>query len=276
MLDNLQVIPGEAFTATGSVMEKLIDKVSNAVGWVVIPNANKTYQLESEKYLIEQIKNDSNMPPVAKAAAISKVRSLIKKYSNQHEILSIATQYLEENIEPEKVDDDWLNFFFEKAQNINQKDVQFIWGNILAKEFNSPNSISKHLLHILTIIDYNAAESFKKLADYCILVDGKDTPIIWLDAIDKIYYQNNLTVDEIFQLVDIGLAQVSTEGYIYKLETDEKLMYLGNEIDIGDSKTISAGNVILSKAGEELMSILTDRRCIDGFEALVNERLLED
>ncbi len=82
MLDNLQVIPGEAFTAPGRIIEKVIDKISNVVGWSVTPKGAKAYQVEAEKYLVDKIKNDSNMPELAKAVCISNVRKIIKEYRN--------------------------------------------------------------------------------------------------------------------------------------------------------------------------------------------------
>ncbi len=39
MLDNLQVILGEAFTASGRIIEKVIDKISNVVGQEVMKKA---------------------------------------------------------------------------------------------------------------------------------------------------------------------------------------------------------------------------------------------
>ena len=54
MLDNLQLVPGEAFTASEHIVEKVIDKVSNVVGWVITPKGSKQYQLDAEKYLIEK------------------------------------------------------------------------------------------------------------------------------------------------------------------------------------------------------------------------------
>ncbi|MDE6750987.1 MAG: hypothetical protein K2K21_18270 [Lachnospiraceae bacterium] len=88
MLDNLQVIPREAFAASEHIINKVIDKVLDAAGWIVTPKGNKVYQSEAEKYLIERIKQDSNMPELAKAASISNVRRIIRAYQNQYNILT--------------------------------------------------------------------------------------------------------------------------------------------------------------------------------------------
>ena len=53
MFDNLPQIPGEAFTAPAQIIEKVIDKFSDVIGWSVTPRGNKAYQIEAEEYLIE-------------------------------------------------------------------------------------------------------------------------------------------------------------------------------------------------------------------------------
>ena len=71
MLDNFQLIPGEAFTAIGSLGEKLIDKLSDAVGFIATPKGNRKNIIEAEQFLIDQIKADDGKPYIQKAAEIS-------------------------------------------------------------------------------------------------------------------------------------------------------------------------------------------------------------
>lgn len=278
MLDNLQVFPGEAFTAIGNVIEKLIDKVSNAVGWVATPKANKTYKLEAEKYLIEQIKKDENMPLIAKAASISNAKKIIKQYTNQNDIFNDAMNYLSHKEDFDRVDDiddDWLEFFFDKAKDIAREDMKIIWAKLLAKGIKEPGSVSRQLLHILMVIDKEEANSFTKLSSYCINADGKDHIIIYFDILLNNYAENGLIEEEILRLEDIGLVQQSSNGYTYSLETDKKIMYFDTEIKINNKKILNVGNVILSRAGEELMSILTERKPIVGYEEILQRELIK-
>lgn len=75
------------------------------------PKANKKHHSEAENYLTEQIENNEKMPVLTKAAVISNAHRLIKEYQNQHNILSIAIVSLNEDAEPEKLDDNWLEHF---------------------------------------------------------------------------------------------------------------------------------------------------------------------
>ena len=132
MLDNFQLIPGEAFTAIGNLGEKLIDKLSDAVGFIATPKGNRKNIIEAEQFLIDQIKADDGKPYIQKAAEISNARRLIREYNNQNDIVNIAIQNLGEDAMPENIDVDWLAYFMDRAKNISTEDMQIIWGKILA------------------------------------------------------------------------------------------------------------------------------------------------
>lgn len=271
-LNNLPGLPPEAFTETGDVVKKVIDKVSDAVGWTVKPTANKTYQLQAEKYLIDQIENDSNMPPLAKAAAISKVRKLIKQYLHQQNILSIGLKFLNDSAEPENVDDDWLANFFEKAKNISKEEMAIIWGKIFAKEVNCPRSVSKSLVHILSVIDIEEARAFSKLVNFTVIVAGEYFSMVFFDK-GELYPKYGLTFGEIMSLEDTGLVQISSALYSITLIDEKKMVYFDSEFDIGEIDTIAVGNVMLTKAGRELMSIIEEKEKIDEFAMFLGEIL---
>jgi len=258
------------------VANNLIDKLANGIGWIATPKGQKAQQIEAQLYLIEQIKNDENMPPLAKAASISKAKKLIKEYTNQNDIFNEAMNYLSSKGDFDKVkevNDDWLDFFFDKARSIEREDMQIIWSKLLAKEVKNPNSVSKQLLHILTIIDHSDALSFSKLVNFSIYVDNKDCVIIFYDELYDIYTPNGLVEEELLGLEAIGLLHTSMSGYDYSIETDGKIKYQDREIDIKGKEKIHIGNVVRSKAGEELMSILTDRELINGFEDMLKRKL---
>lgn len=276
MLDNLQVIPPEAFTATGKFGEKLLDKISNAIGWAVIPKNTKKYRLEAEEYLIEQIKKDEKIPALAKAAYISNARKLIKQYVNKCDIYLKAMNDLASDTNRDKeesaenIDDDWLEFFFDKAKDINREDMQIIWAKLLAKEIAKPNSVSKQLLHILSVIDYEEAEAFQKLANFTVFIEETPYTLIFDTLFEAFYNKHGLRQEEIFRLEDIGLLQKAEVGYnLTVTEPSTKLIYFDFEIDLGVSDVVAVGNIALSRAGAELMSIIMDKRRIEEFESII-------
>lgn len=272
MLDNLQLIPGEAFTAAGHIVEKVIDKISDVVGWVVTPKGSKQYQLEAEKYLIEQIKNDSNMPEFAKAACISDVRKVLREYRNQQNIFLTALKFLDNTAKPNDVDDDWLTYFFDNAKNISKEEMAIIWGQILAREINEPNRIPKCLIYILSTIDYEDAMAFKKLANFSLEVGEEYCPII-ISSKREVYIKNGLSMGEIINLQNTNLIQYSDLLYTRTINQEDKITYFDVTIDAKDMRKIYVGNVVLSKAGQELMSVITDKQKIDGFAEFAGENI---
>lgn len=264
MLDNLQLIPGEAFTTAEHIVEKVIDKISNVVGWAVTPKGSKQYQLEAEKYLIERIKNDSNMPELAKAACISDARKVLREYRNQQKIFLTALKFLDASATPDDVDDDWLSYFFDNAKNISREEMAIVWGQILAREINTPNRIPKSLIYILSTMDYEDAMAFKKLANFSLVVGEVYCPIIF-SAKRDMYIKNGLSMGEIIDLENTNLIQYNDLSYIKTIKPEDKIAYFDVTIDAKGLEKIYVGNVILSKAGQELMSVITDKRKIDGF-----------
>lgn len=269
MFDNFQLIPAEAFTALGSFSEKLLDKISGAVGWVVIPKNTKKYRLEAEEYLIEQIKNNENIPVLVRASYISNARKIIKQYVNQCEICTEAINLLSTEIKNENIDmieDDWLCFFFDKAKDVSKDDMKMVWSKLLAKKVENPNSVSKQLIHILSIIDSEEANAFMRLANFCINIGKREHVIITYKYFEKIYEANGLTQEDIMKLMDVGLIQCSDAGYSVTLEEFEKITYLDRNINVGEKRVLYMGNVALSKAGEELISIIVEKKRIEIFE----------
>lgn len=276
MLDNFQLIPGEAFTAMGSFGEKMLDKISDAVGWSVIPKNTKKYRVEAEEYLIEQIKNDDKIPELAKAAYISNARKIIKQYANKCDIVIKAMNDLSQEVDNniDAVEDDWLEFFFDKAKTIEREDMKIIWSKLLAKEIENPNSISKQLLHILSVIDSEEAKSFQKLANFTVFIEEKPYALIFDTLFEAFYDKHGLKQEEIFRLEDIGLLQESAIGYdLTIVDEPTKLKYFDFEIDIEVSTNIAVGNIALSRAGAELMTIITDKRRIEEFDSIINNAI---
>lgn len=254
------------------VTNNLIDKLANGIGWIATPKGKKAQQIEAQNYLIEQIKNDENMPPFAKAASICNAKKLIKEYTNQNDIFNDALNFLSTKTDLDKVEDvedDWLEFFFDKAKDIGKEEMQIIWAKLLAKEIIAPNSVSKQLLHILSVIDYEEAKSFQKLANFTVFIEEKPYALIFDILFESFYNKHGLTQEEIFRLEDIGLLQESEIGYdLTIVDEPTKLKYFDFELDIEVSNTIALGNIVLSRAGAELMSIITDKRRIEGFESI--------
>lgn len=240
------------------VANNLIDKLASAVGWIA--NRDTPDRLAVKNYISEIQK--SNLPPLIKAVKISNAKKEIKEYINQNEIVKIAVENINDNAHPENIDDDWIFQFMDKAKLISDAQFQLIWGHILKEECNSPNSMPKSLLYILTMMDKKDAEYFTALCSFSVYIDDNGikefTPVVISSQIDNYYSKNGITYDALFNLESLGLIQINiglTDNfYTTKSGTRPIIIHYFDDTfqfpnEIGE---FLSGNVIFSKAGQAL------------------------
>lgn len=150
------------FDGASDVAIKLLDMIQDAVGWAVSPHGSKVDFNEAVAIYKKSIEEESNLPGLVKAAKISTARKDLKKYINQGKIISYAIPDLNPNAKL-NVEDDWLTYFFDYAQNISDESVQKIWARILAEQCNGDTSINRILIHTLSLLDANTAKAFGNL-----------------------------------------------------------------------------------------------------------------
>lgn len=62
------------------------------------------YQLEAERYSVEQIKNNSDMPTLAKAACINDAKRILREYRSQHNVFLQSLKFINDSANPEIVE----------------------------------------------------------------------------------------------------------------------------------------------------------------------------
>ncbi len=102
------------------VLIDLNDKLATAVGWIA--NKETPEKIAINTYIKEI--QEKNYDPVTKAALISNAKKIIKGYYNQSNIVEIARSSLQNNADPQKLEDDWLARFGKK--NISYLQISFI------------------------------------------------------------------------------------------------------------------------------------------------------
>lgn len=218
------------------------------------------------------------MPPLAKAACISNAKKTLKEYINQHDIVKESLKYLGQNAEPDKVDDDWLAQFLDKAKLVSDSEFQKIWGRILAEECNNPGLVSKQVLNIVSMMDKQDAMAFTSICRFSLELDCDDKdirmfkhPLILDSKIDDYYSKYDIDLDNLRTLESYGLIeriQNNTFRASYTLRTDNDIIsikYGGHKYELEPhTRKISQGYVIFKKPGRELSRVL-DVEPVDDF-----------
>lgn len=261
------------------VASKLIDKLSDAIGWVAIPKGNHKNNLIAQEYLIQKIKEDENIPDIAKAALISNVKKIIKEYINQNDIFNKACEYLDEKSNPENLKDDWVCCFLDNCKYANSDYIKQIWARLLATECNYFNSIPKKLIYILASISPENAFAYTKLCKFALsipLVEERDYNelfIFWRKN-EEYFRENGINYGKLLELESIGLVNIDMDDGFYISHEDIKQIdgkvaigYNDRVISISNmKKKLNVGNVVFTNAGVALYRIIAPETTDNAFE----------
>lgn len=149
-----------------NITESIANKGESVLDWVRQPKE------EARNFLIDMIKKHDELTTKEKAALIYNSRKFTKEYVNSKNIYEQARKHFDSQSQAENPDEDWLHFFFDKAEKVSSKSMQYIWSKLLAGEFNKPGSVSRKLMHIISIMDANAAKSFQTVSLYVFKRNG--------------------------------------------------------------------------------------------------------
>lgn len=219
-----------------------------------------TIQKGHEK-IIEDIINSDEYSITQKQFFLSTYKKQIKEYKNCKQIAESAYSNIIQISNIHKVDPDWFVFYFEKAKLVTNESMQKIWASILAEEINTPDSISRSFIHMLSIIDRKEADVFCNLCRFCWfdLDYDKIHPFIYISKEHTAYYDSDITWDRLKALEFLGLINCDLQpGYVLK---GPRRFRTGNivvnvEGDPQRNHLINVGNVMFSRNGRKLYDLV--------------------
>ena len=94
------------------------------------------------------------------------------------DVTAKALLQLNENAEPDSVEDDWLVNFFDKSRIVSDNEMQDLWSRVLAGEANTPGTYSKRTVNFLSDLDKVDAELFTKLCGFGWMI-GDFMPLVF-------------------------------------------------------------------------------------------------
>lgn len=199
----------------------------------------------------------------------------INKLKNFAEAVNYAAKELEncneDDASKDNVDFDWVMRFFDAVGNISNKDLQSLWGKILAGETRRPGVCSLRTLDIVRNLTQTEAETFNKLCRY--VVQSGDCSFIMNNGFleyDGINAESKACIERanlvyskhVVPLIECGLLSVDNK-LAYKFETDEALLMISKSImcmvkDETKENYLSIEPYFLSTSGMELFNIIRD------------------
>lgn len=205
----------------------------------------------------------------------------------QHNIEAIASaaarELADESDVPElSPDEDWVSRFFAHSQDVSSKQMQSLWGRILAGEVKNPGSYSLRTLDFIRNLSQSEAKVFESVGKLA-LMQGKMAFVV---ADDKKWLASQKQIPELshFLLGELGImysGNVSV-GFFDGPQIEEVSLINGNNILVinrGEiSKPIGIEIWKFSTMGFEMLSLLeipSDEEYIEKIAKIFTEKMGE-
>lgn len=220
---------------------------------------------EGHSKLIDSVVMNDEIDVNSRMMFLAMYKKRLKEIERCSKVTEVAIDMIDKKVDPSKVDEDWYEFFFERVKNISDSKVQYMWAQILAGELNSPNSFSKMLIHILSIMSKEQAEFFCNLSRFCMKeYRGKNKTkhvhaFVYIGSSPGAYESSGISYEKLKDMENMGLIRCSFEReYIFK---NKQYVSYGNKyIEIrgneDNENKIMVGNVCLTENGESLYEIV--------------------
>ena len=215
-------------------------------------------QMQAINTLMQNCMNDSNIDYFEKWKIINNLNQCQKS----NNIFTIIKGAFSKNshLSMNELSSDWLLDFWEKAQNISDDEFQKIWSTVLETEAESPGKISKKLLHQLYLMDAEDAKNFVSFSRFCFGDGGRENrtlyhPIIFIKDNPSAYKALGLDSQILENLQANNLIQCDY-SFGYCFNERKKFFYQKNYIVVSKEGNIPAGNIKLTKTGQDLMNLI--------------------
>jgi len=244
-----------------------------------------TAKADKEVAIIEALSDEEKRDIVLRAEKRRQREEIIEQ-ENMESIVGKAIPYLQENANPENMDNSWVMNFFKKSRIESDNKMQELWAKVLSGEANSPGKYSKRTVNLLEEIDKRDAELFSTLCRFCFGFPAEEQIPLVFDNKNDIYNKESINFTSLLHLSNIGLIDFSgNSGYAITYSTkvllplfysdsygnqQQCLLFLRKEQD----NVLSTGEVKLTKIGQELFS-LCEREAVPGFLEYVQEQWKE-
>ena len=121
--------------------------------------------------LLNQVISDPVMKGIVGTLTFPVLKGETQHQKNMENTITKALPQLNEDTDPNAIDDDWIKKFFDKSRLVTDDKMQDLWASILAGEANRAGSYSPKALTALADMDQKIAILFQKFCSMCIVFD---------------------------------------------------------------------------------------------------------
>ena len=274
MSDNLPMNAGDL----AKPFDTLVKKIAKGVGTLYEPRRIRNVaKAEAEASKIKA-ESEIEITDLHRRAEQRRIEEEAKHQKNMEDIISEAEPHLNQDANPDVMDDDWIANLFDKCRIVSDEEMQSLWARVLATEANAPGTLSKRTVNLLSDFDKSDAALFTKLCGFCWNI-GYIVPLVF-DEQMEIYNRHELYFETLGHLENIGLIQFERSTGFTRVKLPKRIVVryyaklLSLEMPEDTNNRLYMGKVQLTQSGEELAPICGSKP-VEGFYEYIKERWKE-
>ena len=145
-------------------VKSIVDKVSRAMGFLYEPiHIERKARAEANAALIAA-QGDIAVNETLRRALSRLASEEVLKQQTIEDITEKASHYVSDAATPDNVDDDWIRNLFDKARIVTNEEMKDLWARLLARESDSPSSVSRATVNIVSQMSARDAWGTKQTA----------------------------------------------------------------------------------------------------------------
>ena len=222
--------------------DTLIKKVSKAVGGIFAPSQIKRAAEAEAEATIIKAQSEAEASKIMTQVEIENAerrqravqRLIAEETQRQEHIENItvgALPNLNEDANPDAMDDDWVANFFNKCRIVSNGEMQSLWSRVLAGEANTPGTYSKRTVNFVSELDKTDADLFTELCGFGWVIRNV-VPLVFNVQAD-IYNRHGINFNTLSHLESIGLIQFEGLSFSHlKLPKRFAVSYYGKPLSL--------------------------------------------
>ena len=253
----------------------LVEKISDAVGIRYEPHRIRNNAEAEADAAITKAQSEIEITDLQRRAEQRRIVEDMQHQKHMEDIIVKAIPHVDENAPPENMDNDWITNLFEKCRIVSDEEMQSLWARVLATEANTPGTLSKRTVNLLSDFDKRDAELFTTFCGFCWEIEDI-TPLVF-DFGAEIYNKHGINFDTLSHLDTIGLIHFERTSSLSLNPAPKAMSYYGKRLDLSIPESIInaafyIGQARLTTIGEELF-LICGSKSVDGFYEYVKEQL---
>ena len=154
----------------------LVTKIANAFGRQFDPSQRirmAEAEAQADRILrVSATETDIEVADLRQRAATRFANEEMTKQLNMESIIEKAIPNLNDDANPEEMENDWIMNFFDKCRMVSDGEMQQIWAGILAGEGNNPGSFSRKTVNLVADLDKRDADLLKNSVRFAWMIGG--------------------------------------------------------------------------------------------------------